>query len=98
MNAFYDKDYILAAKKFNEAELLFPQSEWAPKASLMAAYSYYFDDYNNDAINELELKKYPNDQRIAYAHYLMAMSHYNNVVDEKKDLKPLLNSKNNLNI
>ncbi len=95
MNAFYDKDYILAAKKFNEAELLFPQSEWAPKASLMAAYSYYFDDYNNDAINELELffKKYPNDQRIVYAHYLMAMSHYNNVVDEKKDLKPLLNSK-----
>ena len=34
-------DVLYAAKKFNEAELLFPQSEWAPKSALMAAYSYY---------------------------------------------------------
>ncbi len=95
LNEFNKKFYLEAAKKFNEAEILFPQSEWAPKASLMAAYSYFSDDYNNDAIRELEsyLKKYPNDKRIVYAHYLMAMAYYNNIVDEKKDLQPLLNSK-----
>ena len=95
MDAFNDRNFLEAAKKFNEAEILFPQSEWAPKASLMAAYSYYYDDYNNDAKRELEsfFKKYPNDKRIAYAHYLLAMSYYNSIVDEKKDLQPLLNSK-----
>ena len=95
MDAFNNRNFLEAAKKFNEAEILFPQSEWAPKASLMAAYSYYYDDYNNDAKRELEsfFKKYPNDKRIAYAHYLLAMSYYNSIVDEKKDLQPLLNSK-----
>ena len=55
MASFKDKFYFEAAKKFNEAELLFPQSEWAPRASLMAAYSYYLDDYNNDAKSELKI-------------------------------------------
>ncbi len=95
MKAFKNREYLDAAKKFNEAEILFPQSEWAPKSSLMAAYSYYYDDYNNRAIKELEsfFKKYPNDPRKPYAHYLLAMSHYNNIIDEKKDLEPLKNSK-----
>ena len=97
MEAFNDNFFLEAAKKFNEAEILFPQSEWAPKSSLMAAYSYYFDDYNNDAISELEnfFKKYPNDPRTPYAHYLLAMSYYNKIIDEKKDLDPLQNSKIN---
>ena len=43
-------DVVYAAKKFNEAEILFPQSEWAPKSALMAAYSYYTQDYYGDAI------------------------------------------------
>ena len=38
-------DVLFAAKKFNEAEILFPQSEWASKSILMAAYSYYVQDY-----------------------------------------------------
>ncbi len=93
--AFKNQSYIEAAKKFNEAEILFPQSEWAPKSSLMAAYAYYYDDYNNRAISELLdfFKKYPNDQNISYAYYLLAMSYYNNIVDEKKDSKPLKKSK-----
>ncbi len=95
MFAFRDQDYITAAKKFNEAEIFFPQSEWAPRSALMAAYSYYYDDYNNRAISELLnfLKKYPNHPNISYAHYLLAMCYYNNIVDEKKDLQPLKNSK-----
>ena len=47
-------DVLFAAKKFNESESLFPQSDWAPKAALMAAYSYYSQDYYGDAIAELE--------------------------------------------
>ena len=31
MDAFNDRNFLEAAKKFNEAEILFPQSEWAPK-------------------------------------------------------------------
>ena len=95
IKAFDSEDFLTAANKFNEAELLFPQSDWAPKASLMAAYSYYYDDYNNDAIYQLELfiKTYPKDERVSYANYLLAMSHYNKIVDEKKDLGPLMESK-----
>ncbi len=95
MDAFNKKNYLESAKKFNEAEIFFPQSEWAPKASLMAAYAYYFDDYNNSAISELEnfFKKYPNHPSTSYAHYLLAMCHYNKIIDEKKDLEPLMQSK-----
>jgi outer membrane protein assembly factor BamD len=95
MEAFEDRLYIDAAKKFNEAEILFPQSEWAPRSALMAAYAYFYDDYNNRAISELInfFKKYPNDPNISYAHYLLAMAYYNLIVDEKKDLEPLNNSK-----
>jgi outer membrane protein assembly factor BamD len=95
MVAFKNQYYIEAAKKFNEAEILFPQSDWAPKSSLMAAYAYYIDDYNNRAILELInfFKKYPNNPNSSYAHYLLAMAYYDEIVDEKKDLEPLKNSK-----
>ena len=61
-------------KKFNEAELIFPQSEWAPIAALMTAYVYYADDYYPDAIYELEryFKVYPNHKDKDYAHFLLA--------------------------
>ena len=85
-------DVLFAAKKFNEAELLYPQSDWAPKAALMAAYSYYSQDYYFDAEYELNrfLKVYPNEKDIPYAHYLLGMVYYEKIVDEKKDLKPLI--------
>ena len=95
MDAFKNQLYVEAAEKFNEAEILFPQSEWAPRSALMAAYAYYYDDYNNRAISELInfFNKYPNDPNTPYAHYLLAMSYYNKIIDEKKDLEPLKNSK-----
>ena len=92
VEAFEKGDSLLAAKKFNEAEILFPQSEWAPRSVLMAAYSYYYQDYYYDAISELErfIKKYPKHERIDYAHFLLAICYYEQIVDEKKDLGPLL--------
>ena len=97
LEAYQKNDFLLAADKFNEAEILFPQSEWAPKSSLNAAYSYYVDGYYNDSIFQLEkfIKTYPGNDRMSYAHYLLAMSHYGKIVNEKKDIGPLLESKKN---
>ena len=88
-------DVLFAAKKFNEAEILFPQSDYAPKSALMAAYSYYSQNYYGDAIAELErfLKIYPNHYNIDYAEYLLGLCFYEQIVDEKKDLKSILDSK-----
>ena len=92
-------DVLYAAKKFNEAEMLFPQSEWAPKSALMAAYSYYSQDYLEDAIAELErfLIVYPLSKNIDYAFYLLGTSHYEKIIDEKKDLQSILLAKENFN-
>ena len=92
--ALDEGDILLAAKKFNEAELLYPQSKWAPRSALMAAYSYYSSDYYSDAIYELRryIETYPQNPEKAYAHYLLAISYYEIIVDEKKDIGPLINS------
>ena len=92
---FENGDTLYAAKKFNEAELIFPQSEWAPIAALMTAYVYYADDYYSDAIYNLEryLKVYPNHKDKSYGHFLLAMCYYENIIDEKRDLGPLLKAK-----
>ncbi len=88
-------DGLSAAKKFSEAELLFPQSEWAPKASLMSAYSYYSYDHYSDTIYELErfLKTYPKHPRTDYAYYLLGITYYDQIVDETKDLNTILEAK-----
>ena len=88
-------DALFAAKKFNEAEILFPQSEVAPRAALMASYSYYSQNYYADAIAELDrfLKVYPNHYERAYAEYLLGLCYYEQIVDEKKDLESIEKSK-----
>ena len=93
-------DVLFAAKKFNEAEILFPQSEWAPKSALMAAYSYYIQDYYPDSIAELQrfIKIYSNHEDLDYAYYLLAICYYEQIVDEKKDLQSILNSKETFEI
>ena len=99
MNSIEIGDYFLASKKFLEAEILFPQSQWASKSVLMASYSYYMQDYYSLAIENLKrfFKTYPNDKNKAYAHYLLAMCYYETIEGEKKDLAPLILSKNELN-
>ena len=84
-------DTYYAAKKFLESELLFPQSDWAPKSSLMASYAYYLQDYYSEAIFNLEryIKTYPTDTRMPYARFLLAMCYYETIEDEKKDLESL---------
>ena len=93
-------DVLFAAKKFNEAEILFPQSEWAPKSALMAAYAYYSQDYYGNAIAELErfIRIYPKNKNIDYAYYLLGLSYYEQIVDEKKDLNSILKAKKTFEI
>ena len=95
MRALDTNDVLFAAKKFNEAEILFPQSKWAPKAALMAAYSYYKKDYYGDSIAELNrfLNVYPNHKNLPYAYYLLGISYYEQIVDEKKDLQSIVKAK-----
>ena len=85
-------DVLFASKKFNEAELLFPQSEWASKASLMSSYAYWTQGYYSDAIEELKrfVKLYSNNPNLDYAYYLLAICYYDSIIDEKKDLRPLV--------
>ena len=92
-------DPYYAAQKFLEAELLFPQSDWAPKSALMASYSYYMQNYYAEALSNLNrfVKTYPTDVNLAYAHYLIAMCYYETIEDEKRDSAPLLKAKEKFN-
>ena len=100
LKEFERGDIFFAVKKFNEVELLYPQSIWAPRSTLMAAYAYYSQLYFNDSINELErfLDKYKNHPNTDYAYYLLAVCHYNQIVDEKKDLGEIVKSKEYFNL
>ena len=100
LKEFNRGDVFFAVKKFNEVELLYPQSIWAPRSTLMAAYAFYSDLYFNDAIFELErfLTKYKNHPNTDYAYYLLAICHYNQIVDEKKDLGEIKNAQSYFNL
>ena len=97
--ALEENDPYFAAKKFLEAELLFPQSEWAPASALMASYSYYLQNYYAEALFNLEryLKTYPKDKNLSYGHYLIAMCYYETIEDEKRDSAPLIRAKDKFN-
>ncbi len=100
LKSLEEGDVLFAAKKFNEAEILFPQSEWAPRSALMAAYSYYIQDYYGDAEEELlRFKKvYPKHKDLDYVNYLLAICYYEQIVDETKDLQSIIQAKNYFNL
>ena len=95
MTALENEDYFYASKKFLESEMLFPQSIWAPKSALMSAYTLYMlNDYSSAKFNlERYMSTYPQDKNLAYAHFLLAMCYYENIVDETTDQEPLLKAK-----
>ncbi len=100
MEEFEKGDVIYAGKKFSEAELLFPQSIWAPRAVLMSAYGFFTQGYYNDAINDLErfLIKYKNHPQTDYAYYLLALCHYDQIIDERKDMNEIIQAKKYFNL
>ena len=86
---------FVAKNKFKEAESLLPQSDWAAKSSLMASYADYTRNAYSNSIFSLErhIANYPADENIPYAHYLIAICYYEQILDEKKDLQPLMQAK-----
>ena len=95
MKELEEGDALYASRKFDEAEILFPQSIWAAKASLMSAYALYSQNYYDDAIFNLErhIRNYPKDKDLVYAHYLIAICYFEQLYDERKDLKPLVGAR-----
>ena len=93
--AMNEGEYFFASKKFSEAEPILPKIEFSAKASLMSSYCLYIINFYPEAIASLErfVNKYPADNNIAYAHYLIAITLYEQILDEKKDIAPLLKSK-----
>ena len=93
--ALNEGDPWFAAKKFLEAEILYPQSKWAPRSALMASYSYYLQNYYPESISNLEryLNTYPQDVDLIYAHYLIAMCYYESIIDEKRDYGSIIQAK-----
>ena len=95
VDAMNKGDNFYASKKFSEAETILPTIELSAKASLMSSYCLYLINFYPEAIASLErhIKQYPADKNIAYAHYLVAIIFYEQVLDEKKDINPLIKSK-----
>ena len=95
LKALEEGDVLFAAKNFNVVENIYPQSIWAPRSILMAAYAYYTQDYYGDAISELDrfIKNYPENENTSYAYFLLATCYYELIVDEKKDLSSIVKSK-----
>ena len=92
LEAFNTNDFLYASEKFNEAELIFDSPKSAAKSAIMSAYSLYAINLYEQAEENLNryLKNYPGDRNVVYAHYLLAIIHFEQIGDEKYDLKPLL--------
>ena len=100
LKSLEEGDVLFAAKNFNIVENIYPQSIWAPRSVLMAAYSYYSQDYYGDAISELKrfIKNYPINDSTPYAYFLLATCYYELIVDEKKDLSSIIKSREYYNL
>ena len=98
LEAFEKNDFFFASKKFTEAELNFEIVDLAAKAAIMSSFSLYGINFYSQAIENLEryLKTYPSDKNVIYAHYLTAVIYFEQITDEKKDLKPLLEAENKI--
>ena len=95
LDAMNNAEFFFAAQKFSEAEKILPKVEHSAKALLMSSFCYYTINFHDEAISSLNyfLKKYPADNNVQYASYLIALSNYEQILDEKKDLEPLLKTK-----
>ena len=95
LKSLEDGQYFYARKKFDQSESLLPQTQWAAKSALMSSYCLYSMNFYDEAILNLKrfIKTYPADTNIDYANYLIAISYYEQILDEEKDIQPLIISK-----
>ncbi len=95
LEAFNENQFFFASKKFSEAELNFIDVDLAAKSAIMSSFSLYGINFYSDAVENLRryLKNYPADKNVVYAQYLLSIIYFEQISDEKKDLKPLLDAK-----
>ena len=64
----------------------------------MASFSLYGINFYTEAEKNLKryLKTYPGDKNVIYAQYLLAIIYFEQIADEKKDLKPIIKSKDQI--
>ena len=95
LDGMMEGNYLYASKKFSEAEGMLPQIDWASKSALMSSYCLYNINFYQEAILNLErfIRIYPASPFVSYAHYLIAISYYEQILEEDKDIQPLLVSK-----
>ena len=88
-------NYLYASQKFSEAEVILPKIEFSSKALLMSSYCLYLINFYPEATANLErfISQYPTDKNLAYAQYLIAITLYEQILDEKKDIDPLIKTK-----
>jgi outer membrane protein assembly factor BamD len=76
-----------ASKKFEEVDRQHPYSDWARKSLLMSAYAFYnagdYDSCIGAATRYVTL--HPGSPDAAYAQYLIAASHYDQIPDVSRD-------------
>ncbi len=86
-NAMEAEDYIDATKYFEEIERQHPYSQWSARAQLMGAYSSYLDQRYDDAVISLDryIQLHPGAKDVDYAHYLKALSFYEQISDVRRD-------------
>ena len=100
LDGMLEGNFLYASRKFSEAEGMLPQIDWASKSALMSSYCLYNINFYQEAVLNLErfIRIYPASPYISYAHYLIAISYYEQILDEDKDIQPLLISKKKIEI
>ena len=80
-------DYIYSASAFNEVERQHPYSQWATRAQLMSAYSFYqYNEYDNAILASRRfLALHPGHRDAPYAYYLIGLSFYEQISDVLRD-------------
>ena len=94
-----ENDFFFANKKFQEAELNFQDVNLAAKSAIMSVFCLYGINFYDEALDNLNryFKLYPVDKNLMYAHYLEAIIYFEQISDEKRDLKPLTKSLEKIN-
>jgi outer membrane protein assembly factor BamD len=99
LDAFERNDFFFAEKKFSEAELNFKNIELSAKSAIMSSFALYRINFYSESLESFEryLKTYPSDKNVIYANYMLAIIYFEQISDERKDLKPLLEARIRIN-
>ena len=95
LHSFEKTDYPSAAKYFDEVERQHPYSKWAPRAQIMAAYSFYKKNEYQDAVLTLDrfIQLHPGNKNTPYAYYLKGLCYFEQVSDITREQKMSENAK-----